>query len=157
MEKIPITPEGYKKLENELQKLKTVEKPATINAIAEARAHGDLKENAEYHAAKEKQGFLEAKISDMESRITRAEIIDYKNFTEDTIQFGAQVILQDQESNTKFSYRIVGDFESNTTEGLISIASPLARALIGKKITEEVEVETPKGFRYYEILEIHYK
>ncbi len=154
--RFPITPDGYKNMNNELQQLKNVERPAVIAAIAEARAHGDLSENAEYAAAKEKQGFIEAKISDLESKVARAEIIDSKDTQTDQIQFGAFVSLVDIESEKRVAYRIVGDYESDLSKGYISIYSPLSQALMSKREGDEVEVSTPKGIRYYEIIKVGY-
>ena len=154
--RFPITPDGYKNMNNELQQLKHVDRPAVIAAIAEARAHGDLSENAEYAAAKEKQGFIEAKISDLESKVARAEIIDSKDTQTDQIQFGAFVSLVDIESEKRVAYRIVGDYESDLSKGYISIYSPLSQALMSKREGDEVEVSTPKGIRYYEIIKVGY-
>lgn len=156
-ERFPITPEGFKKLEEELSRLKSVDRPAIITAIAEARAHGDLSENAEYHAAKEKQGFIEAKIQDLEAKLSRAHVINISDIESDTVQFGARVTVIDEETEEKIVYRIVSDYEANIELKYISIASPVARALIGKKIGESVEVNTPKGVKYYEVLSVEFK
>lgn len=154
--RFPITPAGYKKMNDELLQLKNIDRPSTIAAIAEARAHGDLSENAEYAAAKEKQGFIEAKITDLESKIARAEIIDTSDLQGDQVQFGAFVSLIDIENGKSVTYRVVGDYESDISKGYISIYSPLAQALMGKKAHDEIEVNTPKGPRYYEIVKISY-
>jgi transcription elongation factor GreA len=156
-ERFPITPEGHKRLEKELHHFKTVERPAVIKAIAEARAHGDLSENAEYSAAKEKQGFIEAKINDLSGKLGRAHIIDIATIESEHIQFGATVKMVDEESDIEITYKIVSDFEADIAKGHISLASPVAKALMGKKSGSSVEVVTPKGHKYYEILSIEYK
>jgi len=155
-ERFPITKQGCEALVEELQRLKTIDRPNIIQSIAEARAHGDLSENAEYTAAKEKQGFIEAKISDLQNKLGRAEIIEYQDFSGDQIQFGAKVVLQDLENNREYHYRIVGDYEADLSLQLISIFSPLAQQLIGKKIGEEIEVEIPRGFKSYKIMHVTY-
>ncbi|MHC0449122.1 MAG: transcription elongation factor GreA [Candidatus Lariskella arthropodorum] len=155
-DKFPITPSGYKKLETELQHLKVVERPAVINAIAEARAHGDLSENAEYTAAREKQGFIEAKILDLENQISRAMVIDISDFKGTQVKFGARVTLLDEESEAEIVYTLVGNYEANLNEGRISIDSPLAKALIGKNKGDNIEVTTPRGTKYYEIMLVEY-
>lgn len=155
-DKFPITPSGYKKLEAELQHLKVVERPAVINAIAEARAHGDLSENAEYTAAREKQGFIEAKILDLENQISRAMVIDMSDFKGTQVKFGARVTLFDEESEAEIVYTLVGNYEANLNEGCISIDSPLAKALIGKNKGDNIEVTTPRGTKYYEIISVEY-
>ncbi len=155
-ERFPISPEGFKKLEKELQQLKSVDRPAIINAIAEARAHGDLSENAEYHSAKEKQGFIEAKILDLESKLSRAQILDTTGMVADTVQFGAIVKVVDEEADIEIIYRIVSDYEANVEKKHISIASPIARAMIGKKVGETIEIHVPKGIKYYSVLHISY-
>lgn len=156
-ERIPITPDGYSKLYDELSYLKSVERPSIINAIAEARAHGDLSENAEYSSAREKQGFIEAKIADLESRIARAEVIEIKGLTGNQIKFGAIVSLLNEENDTEVKYQIVGEYEADLTKGLISISSPLAKALLGKSVGNQIEVSTPKGIRYYEVKAVIYE
>lgn len=155
-ERFPISPEGFKRLEIELQHLKTVERPAIINAIAEARAHGDLSENAEYQSAKEKQGFIEAKILDLDSKLSRAQVIDNTGISADSVQFGATVKVVDEETNEEIVYTIVSDYEANVEKKHISIASPIARAMIGKRIGESIEISVPKGIKYYEIIGISY-
>lgn len=155
-EKFPITPEGYGKLREELELLKNSERPSVIRAIAEARAQGDLSENAEYSAAKERQGLIESKISDLEHRMTHAEIIEYRSTVSDHVQFGAEVLLTDPESGKQVTYRIVGEYEADLAQKMISVSSPLARALLGKIVGDEVEVNTPKGTKYYTVLSIKY-
>ena len=157
MERVPITIEGYKNLEEELQRLKAVERPRIIAAISEARAHGDLSENAEYHAAKEQQGLNEARVAELEDKISRAEIIDISKLSGESIKFGATVTLQDEDSEEKVAYTIVGDTEANLRERRISISSPIARALIGKTKGESVDVTTPKGTRTFGVLKVEWK
>jgi transcription elongation factor GreA len=157
MERVPMTLEGHKNLEQELQRLKAVERPRIIAAISEARAHGDLSENAEYHAAKEQQGLNEARVAELEDKLNRAEVIDTSKLSGDTIKFGATVTLQDDDSEDKVTYTIVGDTEANLRNGKISISSPIARALIGKSKGESVDVTTPKGTRTLEVLHVAWK
>ena len=154
MERVPITLEGLKNLEDELQRLKAVERPRIIAAISEARAHGDLSENAEYHAAKEQQGLNEARVAEIEDKINRAEVIDISKMSGDTIKFGATVTLSDEDSGDKVTYTIVGDTEANLRDRKISISSPIGRALIGKSKGESVDVTTPKGTRTFEVLKV---
>ncbi len=154
---VPMTVEGFKKLEAELHRLKAEERPRIIQQIAEARAHGDLSENAEYHAAKEAQGLNEARVADLEDKLSRAEVIDVTKLSGDTVKFGATVSLEDDESGDKVAYKIVGENEANVKEGKISINSPIARALIGKTKGETCEVTTPRGARSYEILKVEFK
>ena len=155
MEKIPMTRAGFAALDDELKGLKSVERPAVIRAIAEAREHGDLSENAEYHAAREKQSFIEGRIKELESILSRAEVIDPAKLS-GTVKFGATVTLADEESGEEKTYQIVGEVESNLEAGLLNIRSPLARALIGKDEGDSVEVRTPGGTRAYEIVTIKY-
>jgi transcription elongation factor GreA len=157
MEKVPMTVEGFKKLEAELHRLKVEERPRIIQQIADAREHGDLAENAEYHAAKEAQGLNEAKVAELEDKLGRAEVIDTSKLSGNTVKFGATVTLEDEDSRDKVKYMIVGEHEANVREGKISIASPIARALIGKVKGDSAEVTTPRGSRSYEILKIEYK
>jgi transcription elongation factor GreA len=157
MEKVPMTVEGFKKLEVELHRLKVEERPRIIQQIADAREHGDLAENAEYHAAKEAQGLNEAKVAELEDKLGRAEVIDTSKLSGHTVKFGATVTLEDEDSRDKVKYMIVGEHEANVREGKISIASPIARALIGKVKGDSAEVTTPRGSRSYEILKIEYK
>ncbi len=157
MDKFPMTAAGYTRLEAELRQRKSVERPAIIEAISEARAHGDLSENAEYHAAKEKQSFVEGRIKELEAVISRAEVIDVKALSGDSVKFGATVKLADDESGDESTYQIVGEHEADLKSGQISITAPLARALIGKKKGDSVEVRTPKGGKSYEVVAIAYK
>ena len=157
MERVPMTMEGYQKLEAELLRLKSEERPRIIQQIAEARTHGDLSENAEYHAAKEAQGLNEAKVAELEDKIGRAEIVDPTKLSGSTIKFGATVTLVDEDTEEKVKYKIVGDLEANLRESKISISSPIARALIGKSKGETAEVKTPKGPRSFEVLKVEWK
>ena len=154
MDKIPMTPSGYKAVNEELKHLKSVERPAIIQAIAEARAHGDLSENAEYHSAKEKQSFIEGRIKELEGLIGRANVIDPKTLS-GPVKFGATVVLVDEDDVEK-TFQIVGEFEANIEKGLLNIGSPLARALIGKDEGDSVEVKTPGGDKDYEIVSVTY-
>jgi transcription elongation factor GreA len=156
MERIPMTAAGYKSLEDEINQLKNVDRHAIIAAIAEARAHGDLSENAEYHAAKEKQSFIEGRVMELEDQIGRAEVIDVSKLTGSTVKFGATVTLVDEDSDEKRKYQIVGDVESDVKRGRISLSSPIARALIGKGKGDTVEVSAPGGSRSYEILKVEF-
>jgi transcription elongation factor GreA len=153
MEKIPLTRAGFDKLDAELKQLKSVERPAIIRAIAEARAHGDLSENAEYHSAKEKQSFIEGRIKELEGAISLAEVIDPRKLS-GTIKFGATVDLVDEDTDEQKTFQIVGEYEADIEHGRLNIRSPLARALIGKGEGDSVEVHTPGGDRSYEILKI---
>ena len=156
MDKYPITAPGYARMEAELKHMKSVERPAVIQAIAEARAHGDLSENAEYAAAREKQGFIEGRILELEAMVSRAEVIDVASLKSDSVKFGATVKLVDEETDDEVTYQIVGDYEADLKAGKISVSAPIARALIGKKKGDSIEVATPKGTRYYEILSVKY-
>jgi len=151
-----MTVAGFEWLDNELKRLKNQERPAVIQAIAEARAHGDLSENAEYHAAKEKQGWIEGQILEMEDKVGRAQVIDAAKLTGDTVVFGATIRLLDEDTEDEETYQIVGDFESDVKKGKISNKSPIARALIGKSEGDSVEVAAPGGTRSYEILKVDY-
>lgn len=157
MDRVPMTLAGYERLEVELQRLKAEERPRIIQAIAEARAHGDLSENAEYHAAKEQQGLNEARVAELEDKISRAEVIDISKLSGDVIKFGATVSLEDEESGDKARYTILGDTEANLRDGKISISSPIGRALIGKSKGDSVDVTTPKGTRTFEVLKVEWK
>jgi transcription elongation factor GreA len=157
MERVPMTSEGFEKLEAELHRLKSEERPRIIQQISEARTHGDLSENAEYHAAKEQQSLNEAKVADLEDKLSRAEVIDPTQLSGSSVKFGATVTLVDEDSNEKVKYKIVGEFEANVREGKISIGSPIARALIGKSKGDTAEVTTPKGTRSYEVLKVEWK
>jgi len=154
--RIPMTPEGHARLSAELKRLKTVERPAVIKAIAAAREHGDLSENAEYHAARERQGFIEGRVMELEDKLARAEIIDISKLSGSKIMFGAKVRLVDEETDEEVTYQIVGPDEAEIAQGLLSINSPLAQALLGKEAGDSVEVATPRGTRYFEILEVKY-
>lgn len=156
MDKIPLTASGFARLEKELKHLRSVERPAVIEAIAEARAHGDLKENAEYAAAKEKQGFIEGRILELEATISRADIIDIASLTGHIVKFGATVTIIDEETEDSLTYQIVGDLEADITKGRIAMSAPIARAIIGKAKGTSVEVNTPKGIKFYEILEVDF-
>jgi len=155
MEKIPMTRRGFNAADDELKVLKTVDRPQVIRDIAEAREHGDLSENAEYHAAREKQSFIEGRIKELEGVLSLAEVIDPSKFT-GTIKFGATVNLLDEDNGEKKTYQIVGETEANIESGLLNIRSPLARALIGKDQGDSVDVKTPGGTRSYEIIAIRY-
>lgn len=157
MEKVPMTAAGYRKIEAEIKHLKTVERPATIQAIAEARTHGDLSENAEYHAAKERQGFIEGRVMELEDLISRAQVIDTSKLSGDQVKFGAIVTVVDEDTEEEATYQIVGDFEADVKEGKVSVSSPIARALIGKEVGDSVEVNTPGGGRSYEIIKVEYE
>jgi len=156
MEKAPMTADGYAAAEAEVKHLKTVERPRIIAAIAEARAHGDLSENAEYHAAKEEQGMTEARVNHLEDQLSRAEIIDVSKLTGNQIKFGATVTLLDEDTEKTVKYQIVGEIESDLKQKKISISSPIARALIGKSKGDTVEVSTPGGGKCYEIMTVKF-
>ena len=155
VDKLPMLAEGYEKLQTDVRHLKTVERPAVIDAIEEARAHGDLSENAEYHAAKERQGQIEAQIADIEDRLSRAMVIDPATLSGDKVIFGATVHLRD-EDDKPIKYQIVGETEADAKVGRISYASPLGRALIGRQVGEEVEFSAPSGDKYFEISKIQF-
>ncbi|MDA0654348.1 MAG: transcription elongation factor GreA [Proteobacteria bacterium] len=157
MEKLPMTSEGFDRIVEELKRLRTEERPAVIRAIEEARGHGDLSENAEYHAAKERQSFIEGRVAELEDKARRAEVIDPKQLSGKQIKFGAKVKLADEDTDEKITYRIVGADESDIKAGLLSVSSPLARALIGKSRGDSVEVITPGGARAYEVLSVSFK
>lgn len=153
---VPFTKQGYEALKQELQQLKSVERPKVIEEIATARGHGDLKENAEYHAAREKQSFIEGRISMLDDRLARANIIDFSEDSPDTVKFGAFVTVEDQETGESKEYRIVGDLEADITKNLISLESPIARALLGKRMDDLVEIKVPKGVIEYMVNNIRY-
>ena len=157
MDKVPMTKEGLSELEDELRRLKSVERPAIIRAIATAREHGDLSENAEYHAARERQSFVEGRVAELEGIVSHAEVIDTSKMSGDMVRFGAHVILADEDTDEESTYRIVGTHEANASAGRISITSPLARALIGKSVGDSVEVAAPGGHKSYEIVKVRYK
>jgi len=154
MEKVPMTAEGHAAMMDEVKHLKSVERPRIIKAIEEARSHGDLSENAEYHAAKEQQGWTEARVAELEDKLSRAEIIDISKLSGDVVKFGCKVTLIDEETDEKTSYQIVGEFEADVKKGKISVSSPIARAIIGKKKGDSVEVNTPGGGKSYEIAKV---
>lgn len=156
MEKIPMTRAGFDQLDEELRNLKSVDRPAIIKQIAEAREHGDLSENAEYHAAREKQSFIEGRIKEVEGLLSRAEVIDPARLS-GSIKFGATVVLLDEDSDEEKTYQIVGEAEANLERGLLNIRAPLARALIGKEEGDSVEVQTPRGMRSYEIISVRFE
>ncbi|MEE4348122.1 MAG: transcription elongation factor GreA [Paracoccaceae bacterium] len=156
MEKFPMTRRGHSALDAELKKLKSVERPAVIRAIAEAREHGDLSENAEYHAAREKQSFIEGRVKELEALLSRAQVIDPATLS-GPIKFGATVTIVDEDTDEEKTYQIVGEAEADIENGLLNLKSPIARALIGKEEGDSVEVRTPGGTKSYEILEIAYK
>ncbi len=157
MDKFPITKQGYEKLEADIKHLKSVERPAIIEAIAEARAHGDLSENAEYHSAKERQGWIEGQIMELEDKYTRAQVIDVAKLSGDKVVFGATVTIADEDTDEEKTYQIVSDFEADLDLGKISISSPIARALIGKEEGDSTEVAAPGGARSYEIVAVAFK
>lgn len=152
-----MTGEGYAALDSELKTLKSVERPAVIQAIAEAREHGDLSENAEYHAAKERQSFIEGRVAELEDKLARADVIEPAKLSGETVKFGATVAVVDVDTQEESRYKIVGEDEADVAAGKISITSPLARALIGKAVGEEAEVSAPGGARAYEIAALEYK
>mgnify|MGYP002759361932 CR=1 FL=1 len=154
--KLPITAAGYAKLEEEIKHLKGTERPAVIEAIAEARSHGDLSENAEYSAARERQSFIEGRIAELEDRLSRADVIDPTKFTDKIVRFGAHVTVVDEETDQEQKFQIVGEYEADIEKGLLALTAPLPRALIGKQAGDSVEVHTPKGPRAYELLEVKY-
>lgn len=156
MEKVPMTASGHEALESELKQLKTIDRPETIRMIAEAREHGDLSENAEYHAAKERQSFIETRAMQLEDLISRSQVIDPATLDGDTVKFGATVRVVDEDTEEESQYQIVGDHEADVKEGRIAISSPIARALIGKETGDSVDVNTPGGGRSYEILEVKF-
>ena len=152
-----MTGEGFQSLDDELRRLKTQERPAVIAAIAEARSHGDLSENAEYHAAKERQGWIEGRIAEIEDKIARAQVIDVSKLSGAQIKFGATVSVVDEDTEEEARYQIVGEHEADVRSGKVSIASPIARAMIGKESGDVVEVNTPGGVKAYEILKVEWK
>ena len=157
MEKVPMTAAGFNRLQEELKHLKITERPAVIKAIAEAREHGDLSENAEYHAARERQSFIEGRVLELEDKISRAEVIDPAKLSGNTVKFGATVTLADEDTDEEMTYQIVGQDESDIKNGLLSIQAPLARALINKAVGDSVEVSTPGGSKVYEIVTLDFK
>ena len=156
MNKIPMTVEGHQALDDELKRLKTVERPAVIAAISEAREHGDLSENAEYHAAKERQGWIEGRVQELEGKLARAQVIDVSKMSGETVKFGATVTVLDEDTEDESTYRIVGEDESDVKNGKISISSPIARAMINKEVGDVVEVNAPGGLKSYEIMAVNW-
>lgn len=157
MNKNPMTADGYAKLQDELKRLKSVDRPAVIRAIAEARTHGDLAENAEYHAARDRQSFIEGRLGELEDKIARAEVIDVSKLSGSAVKFGATVTLADEETDEEQTFRIVGEDEADIKDGRLSVTSPLARALIGKAKGDSVEVATPRGNKSYEIVTVAFE
>jgi transcription elongation factor GreA len=157
MNKIPMTSDGFDRLEEELKQLKSVERPAIIRAIAEAREHGDISENAEYHAARERQSFIEGRVLELEDKISRAEVIDVTKLSGKVIKFGATVTLIDEDTDEKSAYQIVGEDEADIKSKRLAITAPLARALVGKTVGDTVEVTTPGGSKSYEISKVQFK
>ncbi|HEX8232886.1 MAG TPA: transcription elongation factor GreA [Caulobacteraceae bacterium] len=156
MEKVPMTGQGFATLDDELKRLKTVERPSVIAAISEARSHGDLSENAEYHAAKDRQGWIESRIAEIEDKIARAQVIDVSKLSGDKVKFGATVTVVDEDTEEESRYQIVGEHEADVKAGRLSLTSPLARAMIGKEVGDAVEVNTPGGVKAYEILKLEW-
>jgi len=152
-----MTLEGFQRLETELKRLKTEERPDVIKAIATAREHGDLSENAEYHAAKERQAFIEGRLNEIEEKIANAEVIDPSQFSGKTVKFGATVTVADEDTDEEITYQIVGEHEANIETGFLSFSAPLARAMIGKSVGDMIEVNTPKGAKGYEIIKVRFK
>ncbi|MBS0359791.1 MAG: transcription elongation factor GreA [Proteobacteria bacterium] len=156
MDKVPMTAEGYRALDDELKRLKTVERPAVVGAIAEARAHGDLSENAEYHAAKDRQGWIEGQIAEIEDKMARAQVIDVTKLSGKQVKFGATVTVIDEDTEEQSRYQIVGEHEADVKQGRVSITSPIARSMIGKESGDVVEVNTPGGVKAYEITKVEW-
>lgn len=157
MQKVPMTGRGYTRLEEELRRLKTIERPRVIRALEDARGHGDLAENAEYHAAKERQAYIEGRVAELEDKLSRAEVIDVRKLSGKRVKFGATVTLADEDTDEESTYQIVGTDEADIKAGLLSITSPLARALISKSVGDSVDVTTPGGARSYEIVKVKFK
>lgn len=157
MQNIPMTKEGHKRLKDELHRLKTVERPKVVSAIEEARAHGDLSENAEYDAAKDKQGFIEGRIREIQGKLAQAEVIDPNTLSGDRVMFSATVTIYDFDADEEYTYQIVGDDESDIKENKISYSSPIGRALIGKSVGEETTIKAPKGDRIVEVMDVEFK
>ncbi len=157
MERVPMTSTGQTYLKEELKNLKTIERPSVIKAIEEARSHGDLSENAEYEAARERQSIVEGRVADIEDKLRRAEVIDVSKLSGKEVKFGAYVTIEDEDTDEKSSYQIVGVDEADIDNGLLSVSAPLGRALIGKTIGDSVEVTTPRGTKAYEITKVRFK
>ncbi|MFQ5959033.1 MAG: transcription elongation factor GreA [Alphaproteobacteria bacterium] len=157
MKKFPMTDRGYARLEEELRRLKSVDRPAVITALEDARGHGDIAENAEFHAAKERQAYVEGRVQELEDKISRAEVIDVKKLSGKVVKFGATVTLADEDTDEKSTYQIVGTDEAEIKSGLLSITSPIARAIIGKSVGDSVDVSTPGGSKSFEIVKVRFK
>ena len=155
--KIPITLTGFDQLQKEIKVLKSVDRPAIIQAISEAREHGDLSENAEYHAARERQSFIEGRLADLEGKLSRIDVIDPSKMSGDIVRFGATIKIVDEDSEDEHTYQIVGEYEANFEDNKLAFTAPLSRALIGKTIGDTAEVKTPKGIKTYEVLNVTYK
>jgi transcription elongation factor GreA len=155
--KIPMTAQGYAQIEEELRHLRSNARPEVIKAIAEAREHGDLSENAEYHAARDRQSFIEGRVAELEDQMARAEVIDVSKLSGNSVKFGATVTLADEDTDEETTYQIVGEIEADVKNGRIAVTSPIARAIIGKSVGDSVEVETPKGQKFFEIVNVDYK
>jgi transcription elongation factor GreA len=155
-QRIPITRQGLTQMEEELKQLKSVERPEVIRAIAQAREHGDLSENAEYHAARERQSFIEGRLAELEDKIARSEVIDVATLSGKTVKFGATVTIVDEDTDEELTYQLVGEVEADVKAGRLAINSPLARALIGKSVGDSVDVMTPKGDKMYEVLKVKF-
>ncbi len=151
-----MTAQGLARLEEELKHLKAIARPEAIRSIAEAREHGDLSENAEYHAARERQSFIEGRVAELEDKMARAEVIDISSLSGNTVTFGATVTLVDEDTDDKLTYQLVGELEADVKEGRLAVTAPLARAIIGKEVGDTVEVNTPKGEKAYEILKVKF-
>ncbi|MYG50789.1 MAG: transcription elongation factor GreA [Rhodospirillaceae bacterium] len=156
MDKVPMTERGYGMLQDEMRRLKSVERPAVINALEEARTHGDLSENAEYHAAKERQAFIEGRLIELEDKVRRAQVIDPRSLSGDVVRLGATVMLADEDTDEESTYQIVGEDEGDIGNGLLSLTSPLARAMIGRETGDSIEVTAPGGSKAYEIMKVRY-
>lgn len=156
MNKIPMTLNGYEKIQSDIQKLKNVDRPEVVAAIAAALVYGDLSENAEYHAAKEKQGMIEARLADLEDKLSRAEVVDASKIIAKDVKFGATITIEDEETGVRQKFQIVGSDEADIKNGLLPVTSPLARNLIGKKVSDIVEVNTPKGMKIYTLVGLEY-
>ncbi len=156
-DKVPMTADGFARLEAELKHLKNVARPEVITAIAEAREHGDLSENAEYHAARERQSFIEGRVGELEDKMARAQVIDVSKLSGKVVKFGAKVTLVDEDTDEEMTYQLVGEDEADVKQGLLGITSPIARSIIGKTVGDSVEVTTPKGVKGYEILKVRFR
>jgi len=156
-DKVPMTADGFARMEAELKHLKNVARPEVITAIAEAREHGDLSENAEYHAARERQSFIEGRVGELEDKMARAQVIDVSKLSGKVVKFGATVTLVDEDTDEKMTYQLVGEDEADVKQGLLGITSPIARSIVGKTVGDSVEVTTPKGVKGYEVLKVRFR